>query len=435
MAMGWIRWLGVGVLVGALAACGGGGSDTAIPANDTGQPGGGSGGAGSGGNGAPGGGGSGPGGGMAPGPIGGSSGFGVLSLRLTDAPAQRDIHNVWVTVRGVSVHRSAGAGENDGGWIDLALQPPQRFDLMALRNGVMVDLGELSLPVGRYSQLRLLLSDAPGQNEAVFANGQRAAMTTPSASRSGLKVQHAFDIQEEQRSELVLDFDAARSVVIAGNSGRVLLKPVLQVISLSSAGSRSAGAVIGSFVGADGAVANGARVSLQRTSSALPQVVRETEVVDGAWRLDPVPAGTYTLVFSGGGLRIAVLNRVVVRAGQTLNAPLLPLAVSPIADVAGIVLHRGTPVQAQVRALQRIDGALVEVGFVNSDADSGAYGLSLPAATPQVASYAAASPSWRDANSGARYTLRARNDDGATGSVDIDVSTGGIAQLDIHTAP
>src|SRR5688500_15387418 len=88
---------------------------------------------------------------------GNDGGTGTLKVSLTDAPAC-GFDQVNVTVLKVRVHQSAGAGENDGGWIDLPLTPgPRKIDLTSLMNGVLEDLGQAALPAGHYTQLRLVL--------------------------------------------------------------------------------------------------------------------------------------------------------------------------------------------------------------------------------------------------------------------------------------
>ncbi|MGZ7145047.1 hypothetical protein ACXWOO_11815, partial [Streptococcus pyogenes] len=65
-------------------------------------------------------------------------------------------------------------------------------------------------------------------------------------------------------ADFAIDFDACRSFVKAGNSGKVLLKPVLSVIPLlSDAGQRIVGHV-------DAALANGgAMVSVQQAGQPV----------------------------------------------------------------------------------------------------------------------------------------------------------------------
>ena len=93
------------------------------------------------------------------------SGTGTMRLALTDAPAC-GYDAVNVTIERVRVHQSSGAGDNDSGWYDLVVSPRQRVDLLSLTNGVLEELGEMPLPAGRYTQMRVLLA-ANGEQRTV----------------------------------------------------------------------------------------------------------------------------------------------------------------------------------------------------------------------------------------------------------------------------
>jgi len=55
------------------------------------------------------------------------------------------------------------------------------------------------------------------------------SLNTPSAVQSGIKLINQFDVASGQRTDLMLDFDACKSIVSMGN-GRYALKPVINVI-------------------------------------------------------------------------------------------------------------------------------------------------------------------------------------------------------------
>jgi len=104
---------------------------------------------------------------------------------------------------------------------------------------------------------------------------ERVLLDTPSAQQSGLKQKHGFDVEANTEADLVLDFDACRSIVKAGNSGnsgKYNLKPVITVMPLLTE----------SIVGAvdPGAARANAAVSLQRfdPASGVVSVVRATTV-------------------------------------------------------------------------------------------------------------------------------------------------------------
>ncbi|WP_069130481.1 DUF4382 domain-containing protein [Rhodohalobacter halophilus] len=154
---------------------------------------------------------------------------GNLQVLLTDAPAQYE--EVWVDIQEVRVHRQGDADEEDNGWRTVNDQPV-RINLLELTNGNYEILGETELEPGVYSQIRLILGD---QNELVI-NGETHHLTTPSAQQSGLKLNVNAEIEGGQNYTLLLDFDASRSIVKAGNSGKYILKPVIKAVNLAQTG-------------------------------------------------------------------------------------------------------------------------------------------------------------------------------------------------------
>ena len=104
-------------------------------------------------------------------------------------------------------------------------------------NFALDNLGETQLAAGHYTQLRLVLVDnngnQPSANWIVLAGqdpiNNKIPLETPSAIRSGIKLINQFDVGSGQRVDLLLDFDACKSIVKTGN-GKYILKPVIKVI-------------------------------------------------------------------------------------------------------------------------------------------------------------------------------------------------------------
>lgn len=332
----------------------------------------------------------------------GTSDSGTMRMSLTDAPAC-GFDAVNVTIERVRVHLSDGAGGSDAGWQDIVVNPPRRVDLLTLTNGVLETLGETALPAGRYTQMRLVLAgnqgNAPYANSVVPTGGTERPLTTPSAQQSGLKFNVGIDVAPDEVADVVLDFDACKSVVARGNGG-YNLKPVIAVIPvISDAGQRVVGQV-------DPTIAAGsATVSVQFDGVPVKATVPDPT---GRFVLYPVPAGTYDLVVSAAGRVNAVVTGVPVTAtAHTVLATVTPPAASASRNVIGTV----TPASASVRALQTLTGGpTVETAWVAPDAVSGAFALSLPVDRPVKASYVAAPAALQfaaDTAVGARYTLEA----------------------------
>ena len=239
---------------------------------------------------------------------GDSPATGTLHVSLTDAPAC-GYDAVHVTVDRVRVHQSDTAADADGGWQELVLAQPRRVDLLSLTNGVLEDLGSTTLPAGTYTQLRLVLAENsaadPMANSVTPTGAAEVALDTPSAQQSGLKIKTSFTVAPTQVADLVLDFDACKSVVKRGNSGRYNLKPVLTAIPVFAA----AGNAVQGYVAP--ALANGSTaVSVQQAGV----VVKATapDATTGKFVLSPVPVGTYDLVLAADGRVTSVITGVPV---------------------------------------------------------------------------------------------------------------------------
>ncbi len=351
---------------------------------------------------------------------GGISGTGVMRLSLTDAPAC-GYEEVNITVEKVRVHRSSTAEDGHAGWSEVVLNPPRRFDLLELTNGVLAALGQTSLPAGRYTQMRLVLAAnggaTPLANSVVPTGGTERPLTTPSGQQSGLKFNVNMEVQPGQEADFVIDFDACKSVVRRGNSGQFNLKPVVSVIPLlSEAGQRVVGHV-GSAI-----TTGSTTVSLQQ--GGVP--VRATApAANGEFVLFPVPAGNYDLVISAAGRVTAVLTSVPVGTTSvtTLNTP--GFAFSPPPSTSTNVTGTVTPTSATVRALQTLTGSLtVEVGWASVDAVSGGFQVALPDQAPVRAAYVPNATTYTfsaESAAAGRYALEA-------------ASEGSVQRQDINTS-
>jgi len=326
---------------------------------------------------------------------GGGTETGTMRLSLTDAPAC-GYDNVFVTVEKVRVHQSSAAGDSDSGWSEVVLATPQRIDLLTLTNGTLLPLGQIELPAGTYTQMRLVLGNKPppGSPQGTLANsikptgGAETVLTTPSGQQSGLKMNVNITVPAGQVADFAIDFDACKSFVTSGNSGQYLLKPVLSVIPiLSAAGQRIVGFVDASLS------TGGASVSAQ---SAGGTPVRATPPdATGRFTLYPVPTGNYTLVVTAPGRVTTVMTGVPVTAETTTT---VNAASTPIAPPATLLAPRavtGTvaPATATVRALQALaSGPTIETAAAAVDSASGAFTFSLPIEAPVRTAYVAGAP-------------------------------------------
>ena len=315
-----------------------------------------------------------------------SASTGTLKLAMTDSPGCGYDH-VYVTVTKIRVHQSASAASTDSGWREITVASPQKIDLLSLTNGALQELGQLPLPAGRYEQVRLVLSgDALANSLVLSGTSNEIELRTPSAQQSGYKLQAHFDVTGNQVADMVLDFDACKSIVRAGNSGNYNLKPVVAVTKRLTT-------QIEGYV--DPAIASGVVVSTRDPDMQLRATVPDSTT--GRFVIAYLPENTnYTVVISGTGRTTAAITGVPVAGAMgstqvnTATSPIAPPA-SPTAQVTGWVSDaNATPLTgASVNAQQALSTLqTMDVAWGNVDPDNAAYRLTLPLAAPIKASYA-----------------------------------------------
>ena len=237
---------------------------------------------------------------------------GTLNIKLTDA-ATPLYRAVYVTINEVHVHHETGGWEILG---SPELELPRTVDLLELRNGVMLDLGIVELEAGHYNQMRLILEDREGApdpqdplennilgephpsfNYLIDTDNDDFPLKVPSGGNTGIKLVNGFDIVAGRANELVIDFDAHRSIVTKGN-GNYGLKPTIKVLETVD------NSVSGTVVREDDntAAVEGAFISAQiynpDAENPRDEVVEETNTVtasDGTYTL-LLPLNTYNIV-------------------------------------------------------------------------------------------------------------------------------------------
>jgi hypothetical protein len=147
-----------------------------------------------------------------------------MEVKMTDAPANYD--NVSIDLQKVMVHYS---NKPEDSWVELKSNPGV-YDLLSLRNNITVVIADdEELPIGKISQIRLVLGD----NNFVIAEGIKHMMTIPSSGTSGLKINVHETLRRNDNLVITLDFDAEQSVNITGN-GDYIMNPVIKVKSVEN---------------------------------------------------------------------------------------------------------------------------------------------------------------------------------------------------------
>ena len=329
---------------------------------------------------------------------GGSSdgGQGTLSTSLTDSTTD-EYQAVYVTIARVEVHHV------DGGTWQTVAEPNKTYNLLELVNGVRETLGIATLDAGQYTQMRLIIGETADDSLNIFSephdfanyiidlNDDVQPLKVPSGTNTGLKVVNGFDINENQTTELILDFDAMRSVVKAGSSGQYLLKPTVKVFE-----SEDYAIVSGRVIDAGTSPAvplDGAMVTAQVTDSSQPdakdQVVIEAGTVtdmNGEYALFLAPA-EYNLVATRNGY-VPDCIAINLQAAIETKADFALVASPPadngsidgtvtIAD-AGLDQYATVDLRQDITCIDALAAETITVKSINI-ADGGIYSVDLPA--------------------------------------------------------
>lgn len=220
-----------------------------------------------------------------------------VTFRLTDDPANYDAVNI--EIKEIQVHYAADTSA--AGWQTIPLINPGVYNLLDLRNGLDTLLASVDLPTGKISQIRMVLGD----NNSVVIDNMSSPLKTPSAQESGLKLNLDQTLEAGLSYVLYLDFDAERSVVEAGQSGKFILKPVIRAYA---------------------ATYGGAIKGVVLPDSAQPYVlgtmngdsVSTMADADGNYLLSGLAAGSWNLYFAprDTSYQAANINNVSVTSGQ-----------------------------------------------------------------------------------------------------------------------
>ncbi|MFA5669291.1 MAG: DUF4382 domain-containing protein [Balneolaceae bacterium] len=157
-----------------------------------------------------------------------SEGKGQLQVLMTDAPA--NFTEVNVNIVEVLAHYT-GNGDTKDGWIQLNANAGF-YDLLKLQNGLTEVIADsTTIPVGKITQMRLILGDDNYAVEIVDSVAVEHPLLLSSQDETGLKINLNSDILDNQTSVITLDFDAGESIIELG-TGEYKLKPVIKVKSV-----------------------------------------------------------------------------------------------------------------------------------------------------------------------------------------------------------
>jgi hypothetical protein len=139
-----------------------------------------------------------------------------LNVKITDAIG--DYEAIVLNIKEINVKTSNGTNTLAVG--------NKVFDILKFRNGRDTLIASETIASGKLQEVRLVLENT---GNYLIKNGVRYDLTTPSGQSSGVKLKVQEELIDGVAYTLLLDFDAAKSIVSTGN-GKYILKPVIRVV-------------------------------------------------------------------------------------------------------------------------------------------------------------------------------------------------------------
>lgn len=338
---------------------------------------------------------------------------GTVSVAVTDAPSA-DFDKVWVTLRAVRFHTTDAAGPDDAGWLTYTLPAPVTVNLADLGNGALNTVfSNVSLPVGNYQQIRLVLADALGplttsaSNNGLAYNDQvdytvgastyHAPLEIPRPEK-GIALHGHFNVVAATPLHLAVDFNLDNDVVkfVHGSTTAFTLKPLLTYYDLDNAGAitgqvdtaglYSAGNTGGAYnlvIKAEDLTADNSRHYVVRATTIRP---------DGTFTLFPlpIPAGqpskNFDVLIRGRNMETVIVKGVQVSRSSdgVSNAAVLQTSAITLptgSEYTANLSPAGAPTGAWVNFFQTVSGSgevPYEVRFRHLDPFTGTFFDDIP---------------------------------------------------------
>ena len=147
---------------------------------------------------------------------------GTAQIQVTDAPIDDEtISGVYLMVEEI---QARGQGDTK---VIATFDSPKVFNVLDYQNGATYNLGEGKLEAGMYTELRLVLGDG---SYVDFEDGNTEPLTIPSGASSGYKINGEYQISANSTTNVVVDIDLRKALVLTGQ-GEYMLRPTARLVT------------------------------------------------------------------------------------------------------------------------------------------------------------------------------------------------------------
>jgi hypothetical protein len=265
---------------------------------------------------------------------------GTISVAAQNDAPSCGMSEINVSIARIRFHQDPTATMGAAGWSELSFSPSKKVNLLNLASvlsGATTDFGELSLPTGIYTQMRVVIETATTSNLApntIKLAGATSTVTleTPNSLASeGVKIPLDLRIEDGKKANVVFDLDVCNA--IQPRAAAYVFKPQARPVPAALNG-------VSGFIDKT-VLANNVVITAQQSGMVAATTVPNPTT--GEFLLPRLAAGKYDVVVLGKGLTAAVIGQVPVDAASivpvsTSAAPILPTT-SATSKISGQVTY------------------------------------------------------------------------------------------------
>jgi hypothetical protein len=246
-----------------------------------------------------------------------------------------------VSIARIRFHQDPNATMGASGWSELSFSPSKKVNLLTLASvlsGSTTDFGELSLPTGIYTQMRVVIETATTSNLApntfrlAGSTATPTTLETPSSlATEGVKIPLDLKIEDGKKANVVFDLDVCNA--IQPRAAAYVLKPQARPVPATLNG-------ISGFI--DPAVlSSGVVITAQQSGMIAATTVPNPTT--GEFLLPRLAAGKYDVVALGKGRTASVIGQVPVDAASIVpvstSAAPISLTTSTTSKISGQITY------------------------------------------------------------------------------------------------